>query len=68
MTKFESLRAMVLSNVNHHRRELGLEPVSYAQMECSSTDEPAEAPEPPLAGFNGRAHNPMPLGGKDGVG
>ncbi len=59
MTKYESLRAMVLSDVNHHRRELGLGPVSAAQMECSSPGEPAKAPE---QRFDGTQPNPLPLG------
>jgi len=43
MTKFEQLRNIIVADCNRHRRQLGLEPVNYGQMECSAADEQAEA-------------------------
>ncbi len=66
-TKYDFMRDMLTRANNRYRRQMGLRPVSAAQMESSTADEPAEAPEQPVAGFNGREINPLPLGGKDGA-
>ncbi len=66
--KYDFMQEMTRLAYNRHRQQMGLEAVSYAQMESSSPGEPAKAPGTPPAGFNGRAHNPLPLGGKDGAG
>ncbi len=47
MNKFDFMQDMLTRAYNRHRRDMGLGPVSAAQMECSSTHEPAESPEQP---------------------
>ncbi len=43
MTKYQFLQDMTVKAYNRRRAEMGLPPVSAAQMESSAPDEPPEA-------------------------
>jgi len=38
MTQFEFMKKLIVADCNAHRAELGLDPVSYAQMEREGAD------------------------------